>query len=91
VSHYELFTKIPSQPLVLIFSCMQLKTDQVLVEDPVHKMKAVPNHPQKANSWSCGSQQRHPCQLGCDCLSNSYRLWRGVVTAHTLVRVQHKV
>lgn len=24
--------------------------------------------------------------LGCECLSNSYRLWRGVVTAQTLVR-----
>ena len=29
----------------------QLQTDQVHAEDPVEKMLAVPNRPQKANDW----------------------------------------
>jgi len=43
----------------------------------------------KADGWSCNFQQWHPPWLGCYSLSNSYRLWRGVVTAHTLVGVQN--
>jgi len=32
-------------------------------------MLAVPNRPQKANSWSCSFQLWHPSGLTCDCLS----------------------
>ena len=42
----------------------------------------------KANSWSCSFQQWHLRQLACNCLSNSYRIWREMVTAHILVGVQ---
>jgi len=68
---------------------MQLKTDQVHVENPVPKMQSVPNHPEKTNGWSCSFQQWHPHQLNCACLLNSCRLWRGAVTVRTLAGVQH--
>jgi len=53
------------------------------------RIQAVLNHLQKAKCWSCSFQQRHPRRLGCDYLSNSFRPWRGVVTVHTLVEVEH--
>jgi len=49
------------------------ETDQVHVENPVQRTQAVPHHLQKANFSSSSFQRWHPCQLGCDCLSNSYR------------------
>jgi len=52
-------------------------------------MQAVANCPQKANSWSCSFQHWRSRSLGCDCLSNSYRLWRRVVKTHTFVGIQH--
>ena len=61
----------------------QLKTDQVHVEDP-----AAPNLPPKANDWSWSSQKWYTCRLGCDCLSNLFRLWWGVVTSH---QVRNKI
>ena len=39
----------------------------------------------KEKEWFCGSQQQQPRRLGCNCQSNWNRLWRKVVTAHTLV------
>jgi len=65
------------------------KHNQVHVEGPVQRMQAVPNSPHKANGWSGSFQQWHHCLLGYDCLSNSYRLWKRVLTAHTLIGVQH--
>ena len=41
------------------------------------------------NGWSCNFQQWHPRWLGCDIFILFCRLWRGVVTAYTLVWVQH--
>jgi len=38
------------------------------------------------NDWSCSSQLWHTRRLGCDCLSNACRLWRGVVTTHSCRR-----
>jgi len=35
-------------------------------------------------------QQWHPRRFGCDCRSISNRLWRGVVTAYTIVAIQHQ-
>ena len=52
---------------------------------------AVPNRRQKANGWSCSCQQWHPRRLVCDCLSTSYEIWRGVVTARTLAGVKHSL
>ena len=43
----------------------------------------------KAKGWSCSFQLWHPCLLGCECLSKSYSKTREMVTAHTLVGVQH--
>ena len=78
---------------MLIFSFRlgrtQLKTDRVHAEDPVEKTLAVPKSA-KSNGWTCSSQLWHPPRLGCYCLSNSRRLRRGVVTAHTLVEVQQQ-
>jgi len=42
-------------------------------------MLAASNHPQNASSYSCVFQQWHPCRLSCNCLSDSYILWRGMV------------
>jgi len=35
----------------------------VHVEDPVTSMQAAPNHPKKANTWSCSLQQWYPINL----------------------------
>jgi len=51
----------------------------------VVQMVAVPNRLRKANGWPSSSRQWHHRRLGCDYQSNSYRLWKGMVTAHTLV------
>ena len=56
----------------------------------VEKIPLVLNRPHIANGWSCRNPPWHPRRLGCDGLSNSFRLWRGVVTAHTLFGIQHQ-
>jgi len=44
---------------------VQKKTDQQPVEGPLAKMLAASNRLQKANSWSCSSQQwQHGCRNG---------------------------
>jgi len=52
---------------------MQQKTDQAHIGDPVEKMQAVPNRPQKVNCWSCSFQLWR----------------RRVEVAHTLIGIQH--
>jgi len=44
--------------------------------------------PEKSKRFILQLPQRHRRWLVCYCLSNSYRLWRGVVTAFTLIRVR---
>ena len=70
----------------------QKKTNRVHAEDTLKKMLVVPNRLQNVNGWSCSSQLWHPRRFGYDCLSNScrVRLWKGVMTAHNLVGVQHQ-
>jgi len=36
-------------------------------------MQKVPNHPHKKQTVDPTASQKHPCQLSCDCLSNSSR------------------
>ena len=50
------------------------------------KRQAVLNRSQKESGSSCSFQWCHPRGFSCDCLSNSYKPWRGVVTAHILFR-----
>ena len=52
---------------------------------PVVKMLSVPNRLRKVNGWPSSSRQWHRRRLGCGYLSNSYRLWKWMVTAHILV------
>ena len=52
----------------------QQNNDQMRFQDLLGRSThAVPICPQKTNSSSCTSQQWHPRQCVCDCLSNSYR------------------
>jgi len=68
---------------------MQQKTAGVHAEDPVQRMQVAPNCHQKVNDWSCIFEQCQHRWLRCHSRPNSYWLWRGVVTAHILVWVQH--
>ena len=43
----------------------------------------------RKNCWSCSIHQGHIRRLSYCCLSNSYRIWRELVTAHPLVGVQN--
>jgi len=50
----------------------------------------VPYRPQKANSWFWSFQQWHLCRPSYNCLSNSYRIIRWLVTERALVWVQRQ-
>ena len=51
--------------------------------NPVERMQAVPSCPHKANGWSCSFKH------GGIIIDSAVTVWRGMVTAHTIVAIQH--
>ena len=70
--------------------CVWQKTGQVW-KVLVKGLKQYHIFHKKTNSWSSSFWLRHPRHLGFDCLPSPHRLWKGVVPANTLVKVQHPV